>query len=59
MHTFYELRVVKPRLRKLRTLLSENQYSGAACEDDEEHQGKKVGSFRDLVALWNCGKVVS
>jgi len=42
MHTFFELRPAKPRLLKLRTLLAVNQYSGPSCEEDEEHQGKKV-----------------
>lgn len=50
IHTFYELRSCKPRLAKLRTLLEENPYSGQACEEDEEHQGKKY-TLNDILSL--------
>jgi len=42
-HEYYELRKIKPRLKRLRELLQENVYSGWECEGEEEHQGKKVG----------------
>ncbi|XP_045159558.1 sister chromatid cohesion protein DCC1-like [Mercenaria mercenaria] len=50
IHTFYELRPCKPRLAKLRTMLQENQYSGQACEEDEDHQGKKY-TFNEILDL--------
>lgn len=42
LHEYFELRPTKPKLRKLRLLLDENQYCGRECEEDELHQGKKV-----------------
>ncbi|XP_025111078.1 sister chromatid cohesion protein DCC1-like isoform X1 [Pomacea canaliculata] len=41
LHKYFELRIIKPRLQKLKHLLDENQYSGQECEEDPQHQGKK------------------
>ena len=43
-HEYYELRKIKPRLKRLGELLQENVYSGWECEGEEVHQGKKVGT---------------
>lgn len=48
IHTFYELRPCKPRLARLRAMLEENQYSGQASEEDEDHQGNKY-TFQDIL----------
>ncbi|XP_052777613.1 sister chromatid cohesion protein DCC1-like [Mya arenaria] len=50
MHSFFELRPVKPRLAKLRQLLEKNPYSGQAEEGDDDHQGKKF-TFNELLDL--------
>ncbi|XP_052257411.1 sister chromatid cohesion protein DCC1-like [Dreissena polymorpha] len=50
MHTFYELRKMKPRLQKLRSLLEENPYAGQAAEGDVDHQGTKY-TFNELLNL--------
>ncbi|BFY99517.1 hypothetical protein BsWGS_02557 [Bradybaena similaris] len=41
VHNYYELRVVKPRLKKMQTLLQMNPYRGRECEGDELDTGKK------------------
>lgn len=55
MHTFYELRKMKPRLQKLRSLLEENPYAGQVAEGDVDHQGTKVCAhwlFWIVVMTW-------
>ncbi|XP_076462802.1 sister chromatid cohesion protein DCC1-like [Babylonia areolata] len=51
LHDYFELRPVKPRLKKLRQMLDENHYSGRECEEDEQHQGNKytMHDFLDVV----------
>ncbi|XP_005107055.1 sister chromatid cohesion protein DCC1 [Aplysia californica] len=41
IYNYYELRPIKPRLKKLRKLLEENPYRGKECEGDELDTGKK------------------
>ncbi|XP_064605372.1 sister chromatid cohesion protein DCC1-like isoform X2 [Liolophura sinensis] len=48
LHSYYELRRCKPRLKKLKELLEENYYSGKECEEDEDHHGNKY-TFSDLL----------
>ncbi|XP_055887109.1 sister chromatid cohesion protein DCC1-like [Biomphalaria glabrata] len=36
VHNYYELRPIKPKLKKLRALLMENPYRGKECEGDEQ-----------------------
>ncbi|XP_046353468.2 sister chromatid cohesion protein DCC1-like isoform X1 [Haliotis rufescens] len=45
---YFELRPCKPRLRKLKALLQENQYSGRECEEDEDHRGRKY-TYHELL----------
>ncbi|RUS77100.1 hypothetical protein EGW08_015137 [Elysia chlorotica] len=47
VHNYYELRLIKPRLAKLRALLSENPFRGSECEGDELDIGKKY-TFSEL-----------
>ncbi|KAK3740873.1 hypothetical protein RRG08_011335 [Elysia crispata] len=47
VHNYYELRPIKPRLAKLRALLSENPFRGSECEGDELDIGKKY-TFSEL-----------
>ena len=42
---YYEVREIRPKLKRLRELLEENMFSGMECENDEYHQGKKVASL--------------
>ncbi|KAL8615987.1 hypothetical protein ACOMHN_014949 [Nucella lapillus] len=51
VHDYFELRPMKPRLKKLRQMLEENHYSGRECEEDEHHQGNKytMQDFLDIV----------
>ncbi|KAK7100068.1 sister chromatid cohesion protein DCC1-like [Littorina saxatilis] len=51
VHEYYELRPVKPKLRVLRQMLNENQYSGRECEEDDQHTGKKytMSDFLNVV----------
>ena len=39
---YYEVREIRPKLKRLKEMLGENMFSGNECEDDEYHQGKKV-----------------
>ena len=45
---------MKPKLKKLQFLLQENVFSGMECEEDEDHQGKKVNLFIVLVHKTSC-----
>ncbi|GFS17165.1 sister chromatid cohesion protein DCC1 [Elysia marginata] len=47
VHNYYELRPIKPRLTKLRVLLSENPFRGSECEGDELDTGRKY-TFPEL-----------
>ena len=42
MYTYYELKECRPKLKRIKKMLEENMFSGQCCEEDEEHQGKKV-----------------
>ena len=42
IYNYYELRKIKPRLKKLYNLLAENPYRGKECEGDELDTGSKV-----------------
>lgn len=48
-HKYYELRICKPRLRKLRQLLEECLYRGPEYEDDIAQSGVKLYTFQDLL----------
>jgi len=41
IYNYFELRPIKPRLKKLKSLLEENPYRGKECEGDELDTGKK------------------
>jgi len=47
IHNYFELRKIKPRLRKLKDLLMENPYRGRECEGDELDVGRKY-TLREL-----------
>ncbi|XP_059178011.1 sister chromatid cohesion protein DCC1-like [Physella acuta] len=49
IHNYYELRPIKPRLKKLRRLLEQNPYRGRECEGDELDTGQKY-TFEELQA---------
>ena len=55
VHDYFELRPTKPRLKVLRQMLDENPYSGEECEEDEEHNGKKVSSWPLMSSLQHIG----
>ncbi|XP_013396721.1 sister chromatid cohesion protein DCC1 isoform X2 [Lingula anatina] len=50
LYNYFELRPIKPRLKKMKELLEENVYSGPECEEDENHHGRKY-SYADLKEL--------
>ncbi|KAH9488294.1 Sister chromatid cohesion protein DCC1 [Bulinus truncatus] len=50
IHNYFELRQIKPKLRKLRTLLLENPYRGRECEGDENDTNKNY-TFEELQSL--------
>jgi len=41
IYNYFEIRPIKPRLKKLQMLLEENPYRGKECEGDEMDTGKK------------------
>ncbi|XP_063968094.1 sister chromatid cohesion protein DCC1-like [Lytechinus pictus] len=41
LHSYLELRPLRPRLKKLHTLLQENPFAGSLYEDAPEHSGKR------------------
>ncbi|CAL1540282.1 unnamed protein product [Lymnaea stagnalis] len=47
VHNYYEIRPIKPRLKKLHMLLMNNPYRGPECEGDELDTGKNY-TFREL-----------
>ena len=47
LYKYYELRPCKPKVKKLKELLEQNEFSGKECEEDDEHQGPKVSSSLD------------
>ncbi|XP_041359133.1 sister chromatid cohesion protein DCC1-like isoform X2 [Gigantopelta aegis] len=50
LYKYYELRPCKPKVKKLKKLLEQNEFSGKECEEDEEHQGSKF-TYTDLLDL--------
>ena len=39
---YYEVREIRPKLKRLKEMLEENMFSGNESENDDYHQGKKV-----------------
>ncbi|KAK3092052.1 hypothetical protein FSP39_024775 [Pinctada imbricata] len=56
MHNYYELRPCKPKVKKLKSLLEENKFSGMESENDESHQGQKY-TFQDLLNLVQASEI--
>lgn len=48
-HKYYELRICKPRLQKVRRLLEKCLYRGPEYEDDIIKSGVKLYTFQDLL----------
>lgn len=48
-HKYYELRICKPRLQKVRNLLEKCLYRGPEYEDDIINSGVKFYTFQDLL----------
>ncbi|KAL3869842.1 hypothetical protein ACJMK2_042474 [Sinanodonta woodiana] len=50
LHSYYELRQCKPKLKKLKTILEENPYNGWENEEDSEHRGNKY-TLNDILNM--------
>lgn len=48
-HKYYELKICKPKLRKVHQLLEKCLYQGPEYEDDIVNSGVKLYTFQDLL----------
>lgn len=56
-HTYLELRLIKPRLKKLQALLEPSSYKGSELEDDLAESGVKFYTLDDLLEEVQASKI--